>query len=154
MFWLIPLLLAFVSLWIYCSVVVWKVCQKKHSRLSKKIHTAIVISTIISLTANISYYLFSQLNYPSVYHGHLVRPIPFALTEFMHHWYKGTKTQKPIGFYPAALSEESKEILLLSGVLPESVSGVLLNKYSLSEPEFDRILIIAAESMDADYISA
>ena len=152
--WLIPLLLAFITVWLYCSAIVWNVCQKKHSRLSKKIYSAVLISAIISLAANISYYLFSQLNYPSIYNGHLVRPIPFALTEFIHHWHKGTKTQKKIGFYPGALSEESKEILLLSGVLPESVSGVLLNKYSSSQPEFDRIIIIAAESLDADYISA
>jgi len=152
--WLIPLLLAFAVLWGYCSAVVWKVCQKKHSRLSKKIHTLVVVFTVISLSTNISYYLFSRLSLPSLYHGHLVRPIPFALTEFMHHWYKGTKTQKPIGFHPAALSEESKEVLLLSGMLPESVSGILPNKHLSPQPEFDRIIIIAAESLDADYISA
>lgn len=142
--WLIPSIIAGASLIFFCCRMVWKNHRHNNRYISHSTWITFLILTLISIWANIRFYKINQKSYDKYISE---RPIPLTA-------YKISKDvideilSSP-DYTPVPISDESKKILLDMKLLPPPDSSVQSDKNGIL---FDRIIIIAMESIDFAYI--
>ncbi len=113
----------------------------------------VLLYTLLCLSANARYIWYRDVN-TSVeenYVGHVVTPLTRVFGEIIR---DGIVTMRPdlnkdrYGFEPKELSAESRTFLTETGLLPTRTEQPSLL------PPFDRILVVAIESMDGDFLNS
>lgn len=139
--WLIPLFLAVFILLIYCSILTWDTVKKLPKKLSRRV---LFISSFLLLFSSISNVVFQCVNFKESEHFFPGKPLPIAVGNIVQDSVEDILKSKE--FQPIPLPQESRELLTDLGILaPETESP---RKQDL----FDRIIIIAMESFDYQFI--
>ncbi|MBO5959521.1 MAG: LTA synthase family protein [Lentisphaeria bacterium] len=109
---------------------------------------------LISLIANARYLWYREVNtvVEENYTGHVIMPLAWSFTEIVR---DGAKDlfgvgEEVYGYHPSALSPDSENWLREKGLLPAPEEQPVPCRL----PRFDRILIVAIESLDGDFLNS
>lgn len=138
--WLIPACLAAASVIIYLCILTWKTAGKHSSQKSRTFFITVLIFTVLSLAANI---LFPFLRGHKTDEMSVAAPLPIVIYGLTRDFLEDVWSGK--NYEPIPLPQESREILLHEKLISDEKE----TKRDL----FDRIIIIAIESMDYDFLS-
>ena len=143
-YWLIPLLLMGGSVVIYCCILSWKTAGKSYRRVSRKWVFFFSILLGLSLISNLLFLIF-RMNTPESYLAS--RPLPIVSADLTNVTLRKLYERKD--FQKIPLPESSQKILKEMNIIPaekvETRTGT---------EHFDRIIIIAVESLDFSFIGA
>ena len=142
-FWLIPLAAIIISAISYCSVISWKTAGKSHRKISRWAMAFFSILLCLSLISN----LIFQLACPNQEdHYFAIRPLPIVSMDIANDTIRTLRNPATIKTVP--LPFESAKLLTVMDMIPpqETVENI-------PSAAFDRIIIIAAESLDLGFIS-
>ncbi|MBE6358777.1 MAG: hypothetical protein E7057_05965 [Lentisphaerae bacterium] len=148
MWWLAPLLVIIAAITGYCSFLTWKTADKSSRQLSRKSLQIFSFLLCLSVLSNL-FYFFIKSNMPSNFI--VLRPLPLAfynitrdtISDIYHH----------NNYSPVALPEKSRQILIAMKILSPAPTVPEIKKQELPQ-KFDRIIIIATESLDYQFIAA
>ena len=143
--WLIPAVLAVLAAVVGAGVLAWRKLRDIGRRA--RIVWLALVGVLLALSVwNIGAFLRSEKRDPAeVYTGHLVRPLPVSAAYFVRDAVRAGRQSAAV-----PLSAESRKILEAMEVVPPR------NEPAAAPPEarFDRIIIIALESVDLEFIRA
>jgi len=141
-FWIIPIVIAVIAFISYFCVRVWKtikLCRKKCRK------TAVITSVILlffSILSCVAFFIYEEKSQVVCNAG---RPLPIAIYYIIKDFADDTK--KDNNYTKIPLPEKSREELVKMKILaPE-------NEHVKKQDLFDKIIIIAVESLDYDYLS-
>lgn len=157
--WLVPLVILIVEGGIYVCVLVWRTNRKKNKKIPLGWSILFAGLLLLSIISNLFYGVSSvKFDSHAFYTGHLVRPLPFLSVD-----YANDALLNMIPPSPENTHTDKKN----GNISPESLS--LLNQYKMFAPQntdaageltppptavFDKIIILALESLDLEYIRA
>ncbi|MBE6392169.1 MAG: hypothetical protein E7042_08270 [Lentisphaerae bacterium] len=151
--WGIPLLLLVLSAVIYFCGRVWYASRNKRRIIPDSWITVFAILFVISIAAS-SVYVFSRRRkvQDDAMASNLVRPVPVVVAELAGDIVDmALEKNDDCGYFPENLPEESAEILYAANIESMKAQGA----ETAAEPaKYDKIIIIACESLDLDFISA
>ncbi len=152
--WLIPLILLITAATIYICILVWRTNRKKGKKIPVLWSFLFAVLLLLSIISNLLYGVaVVKFDAHDYYTGHLVRPLPFLSVDYAN--------DALHNIMPAAVDKNT--------VFSDPESLELLHKYRMfarknsdptgeltppPEPVFDKIIIIALESLDLEYIRA
>ncbi len=118
-----------------------------------KILIGVLVYTLLSLTANARYIWYRDVNtaVEENYVGHVITPLTRVFGEIIRDGIVSLRpdlNQDRYGFEPKQFSGFSRDFLTDTGLLAEQ------NTEPCLLPEFDRILIVAVESLDGDFLNS
>ena len=143
-YWLIPLALMGGSVIVYCCILSWKTAGRSCRKHPRKWVYFFSILLGLSLISNLLFFIFRQ-NTPDSYLA--IRPLPFVSADFTNVTLRKIYEKREYKKIP--LPPESKKALEVLEILPPSTGSTLDNREL-----FDRIIIIAAESLNHAFIGA
>ncbi|MBO7327880.1 MAG: LTA synthase family protein [Lentisphaeria bacterium] len=141
-YWAVPLAVAGVAMIVGCGVIVWRNSGRKSGRVVKK--WLLIFSLLFSLSL-ISNLLFQALRPHDIENYTIFSPLPFVSAELANDTLKELYDKKI--FKPVPLTEKSREILKEEKIIADSESET-----PFSGIAFEKIIIIAVESLDYDFI--
>ena len=151
--WLIPLILAVCCIMIYFCGRTWYATRNKRRIIPDSWITVFAVLFVISICSS-SIYMFylRRKTTDEIMESKLVRPVPLVVAKLAEDIVdRALKDDGIGGYFPERLPEESAE--LLSALKVESLKPLGAEKVPES-PEYDKIIIIAVESLDLDFIRA
>ncbi|MBE6399193.1 MAG: hypothetical protein E7041_03510 [Lentisphaerae bacterium] len=146
-FWLVPLLAAISCGIAYLCVVIWRSSGRKRKQLASAWHISFAVLLALSALSNVFYAVSSRIINPHFYTGHLVQPLPFGVVDMAN---DSLNYFFPDKHKTHTFSPESQQLLMQFGMLPPAGE---LSATPVDKP-FDKIIIIAVESLDYKYIHA
>ena len=151
--WLIPAVIAVCGAIIYFCIRVWNAARNKRRIIPNSWITVFAVLFVISIGSS-TVYMFRQrrTNPDEIMESKLVRPVPLVVAKLAGDIVgRAFKEESVCGFFPENLPEESAELLSAWNVeklKPQGAESVP------EKAEYDRIIVIAAESLDLDFIRA
>lgn len=143
--WLCPAVLLAVGAMICCCVLAWKTSGKYPRKISRLVITVFLVLVLLSGFSNLLFHL-TALRTPEHYMP--VRPLPIVSVEFangtIHDF--SVKEDKDAGI---PIPPESLELLSEYQIIPPPHA-----EKKAPDRVFDRIIIVAVESLDHDFIRA
>lgn len=144
LFWLLPLFILGSSMITYCAIMTWRTADKASRKLSR--HSLVVFSIFLALSL-LSNLTFQILKHYSPYVFIKVCPLPLQVFNITHDTI--INMYKTHNFTPIPLPQKSRaELEKMEIIDPVDI------QQTAGEPLFDRIIIIAVESLDLAYIRA
>ncbi|MBO5682074.1 MAG: LTA synthase family protein [Lentisphaeria bacterium] len=142
---------------VVCGIVYCCVQAVRYVRQEKRQDRALVCVMIflaLSLIANARYIWYREVNtvVEENYTGHVIMPLSISFAEIVRDGAKelfGMGEEK-YGFREIAFAPEEKQWLLEKGLLQTASASTQPGKL----PRFDRILILAIESLDGDFLNS
>ena len=153
LFWGIPLLLLLLAAVVYFCGRAWYASRNKRRIIPDSWITVFAILFVISIAAS-SVYVFSRRRkvQDDAMASNLVRPVPVVVAELAGDIVDLALEKKDdCGYFPENLPEESAEILYAENVESMKAQGA---EYAVEPAKYDKIIVIACESLDLDFISA
>lgn len=151
----LPLSVAGTIIMIAVIIFVSKVIMREVRNFSKtQRDIRLVIASILILCGFVSHidYYYERLivvDGEASYTGHIVTPMPVLVRNILTDGFQNIAPPKrEYGFIPQHFSDEEKEFLKKAGLIDTAPQGKAL------DVPFDRIFIVAVESLDGDFISA
>ena len=141
-YWMIPVILLAVAAVALCCVVVWRDFGKKSRKTVKKWLNVFLVLFYLSLVSNLLFHIIQSMEYESYIQ---IRPLPFVSMELANNTIRELTEKK--NFETVPLPENSLKILKKEKMIVSDDGEV-----SAGEALFDRIIIIAVESLDYDFI--
>ena len=152
-FWMIPLGVIIFGAIIYFCGHAWYASRNRRRIIPDSWITVFAVLFVISIIAS-TVYVFSQRNKVTheVMASQLVRPVPVVVAEIAGDIVDMALEKRNLcGYFPDNLPEESAEILYAERVEFTKAQGA----EAVAEPAlFDKVIIIACESLDLDFIRA
>ena len=143
LFWMLPLLLIIIGGIIYCCTVTWRTAGKSSRKLSRRSLIVFSVFLALSIASNITFYIlkkYSPANFITV------RPLPLLVFNLTHDTI--VDVYRRFNHTPIPLPPESRAELEKMEIIDP------LNAPKASGKDlFDRIIVIAVESLDYDYLS-
>lgn len=141
--WAIPLFLVTLGMVTYCCVVTWKTVDKTSHAISRNSLKIFYILLGLSLLSNTAFQIIRFCTSPDNYLA--VRPLPLIVVNLTQRSFSGLYNSKV--YTPLPIPESSRKILEGMKLLPPQGSEEIPKK-----AVFDKIIIIAVESLDYDFI--
>ncbi len=158
--WLVPLIILCGAAGVYICVLVWRTSRRKSKKIPVWWNALFAGLLLLSIASNLFYGVavvkFDSHDY---YTGHLVRPLPFLSVDYAND-----------ALHNIIPSGEGGNNILNNNIVGMSAKSLkLLREYKMFPPEnhdvsgeltppptaiFDKIIIIAIESLDLEYIRA
>ena len=154
--WLYPILIIFIAGVAYSCVLVWNSETHRKNRPLSLWSIVFAGLLLLSIVSNL-FYGVSVNSYDThdFYTGHLVRPLPFFSVDYANDALNTMITQKSDSVNRNILASPSLEILQQYHMIPPANTD---STGELKEPPpaavFDKIIIVAVESLDYEFISA
>lgn len=142
LWWMIPIGIAIVSAIAYLSVLTWRTAGK-HPKKYRFLWIPVLIFTGLALAVNLS---FASIQFHSNNDISTVTPLPRIVHGLIVECFYDIKTNK--NFIPVPLSQRSKTVLEEKEIISTEKIDTKADKNS----HFDKIIIIAIESLDYHYI--
>lgn len=139
--WLIPALLVPLAAVALPAITAWRSFRALTPRSRKKWSAAAAALLTASLCCHLWHFCAEKLDAPMIYAGHLVRPLPVQAAYFLRDAFRGRSRAPAV-----PPSGESRRTLEAMEVLPPR------GEEPPPAARFDRIVIIALESLDLEFV--
>lgn len=153
LWWGVPLLIVLMAAVIYFCARAWYASRNKRRIIPNSWITVFAVLFVISIVVS-TVYVFNRKGeiHDEVMESQLVRPVPVVVAELAGDIVDmALETNDSCGYFPENLPEESAELLYAENVESLKLQGA----ESVAEPaQYDKIIIIACESLDLDFIRA
>ena len=151
--WMIPLLIVIcITIGFFC-VRVWYASRNQRRIIPNSWITVFAVLFVISIVTS-TVYVFMQfrIRQEENMSGRLVRPIPVVMADFAGAIADVVmKKSEDCGYFPENISEEAADFLYAANIESLKPQGA---EIAPEAPVYDRVIIVAAESLDLDVIRA
>ena len=137
--WLLPMAGAGIAGIIYCCALTWKTAGKSSRKVSRRWLYFFSFLLLLSLTSNLLFQIVK--NSPA---SPFIRPLPLVSAKFAGETLRDISNSGIIT--PVPLPEKSRKILTARKIIPDQ------EEISDDQCLFDRIIIIATESLDRSFV--
>ena len=151
--WMIPVVMAVCGSMIYFCSRVWIATRNKRRIIPNSWITVFAVLFVISIGSSSVYMLRQRrTSQEEIIESQLVRPVPLVVAKLAGDIVdRAFKDESVCGYFPENLPEESAELLSAWNVEKLKPQGAEIVK---EKAEYDRVVVIAVESLDLDFIRA